>query len=306
MITCSVRSVVLFLLVLHHLQFYLTLDPQTHLLVGILALLLLIHAQDGSVQLFLGRGCLGGIVGAGCRQVQLGWPRGRSSDATDDAGGGEAWPGHHGCAGSHLRTEARCCLPIHDGGKLGNEEGSICRRGRDANGSGGGSNGCGRRSRSASGDSSTERGADGRGTSASGSRYNTPCSTLLGGDLLSAFQFLLEALVLLLELLVLGRQLIDCRLQFFEDDLLAPPRTAGGHLVLLQALLPLELVGIQTRSRSLADRVLDLFHGNAQRRLDDGRKDGCNRSGVMNLLGMALKIVDGLGEFAIAVEGTFA
>ena len=290
MITCSVRSVVLFLLVLHHLQFYLTLDPQTHLLVGILALLLLIHAQDGSVQLFLGRGCLGGIVGAGsrhgARQVQLGWPWGRSSDATDDAGGGEAWPSHPGAC--HLRTEARCCLPIHDGSKLGNEKGSICRRSGDANGSGGGSNGCGRHPRSASGDSSTERGADGRGTSTSGSRYNTPCSTLLGGGLLSAFQLLLEALVLLLELLVLGRQLIDRRLQFFEDDLLAPPRTAGGHLVLLQALLPLELVGIQTRSRSLADRLLGLFRGNAQRRLDDGRKDGCNRSGVVNLLGMAL------------------
>lgn len=261
------------------------------------------------MQLFLGRGCLGGIVGAGSRhgvrQVQLGWPRGRSSDATDDAGGGEAWSGHHGCAGSHLRTEARCCLPIHDGGKLGNEEGSICRRGRDANGSGGGSNGCGCRPRSANGDSSAEGRGGGGGTSTRSSRYNTPCSTFLGGGLLSAFQLLLEALILLLELLVLGRQLIDRRLQFFEDNLLASPRTAGGHLVLLQALLPLELVGIQTRSRSLADRVLGLFRGDAQRRLDDGRKDGRNRSGVVNLLGMALKIVHGFGELAIAVEGTF-
>ena len=103
--------------------------------------------------------------------------------------------------------------------------------------------------------------------------------------------------------------MIDCRLKLFEDNLLPPPRPAGRHFVLLEALLLLELVGVHTRS-SRRGRGIGRLGSNRyeSRRFGDGRKDGSNRRGVGDgrrgecLLGLALKTDDRRGEFAVAME----
>ena len=103
--------------------------------------------------------------------------------------------------------------------------------------------------------------------------------------------------------------MIDCRLKLFEDNLLPPPRPAGRHFVLLEALLLLELVGVHTRS-SRRGRGIGRLGGNRyeSRRFGDGRKDGSNRRGVGDgrraecLLGLAQKTDDRRGEFAVAME----
>ena len=106
--------------------------------------------------------------------------------------------------------------------------------------------------------------------------------------------------------------MIDRRLKLFEDNLLPPPRPAGRHFVLLEALLLLELVGVHTRSsrRGRGGIGIGRLGDNRyeSRGFGDGRKDGGNRRGVGDgrraecLLGMALKTDDRRGEFAVAME----